>query len=320
MKNKINLSWLLLLFLFLTSCDDIFEEDISGESIIIVNPQNGDLIEGNSVQFLWNSLKGATEYNIQVYGDNQLAVDTSITAPPFIMVLNEGTYQWRVKGENFAYQTDYTFPVQFEVIQTEDLSNQTLILSSPSDNLYTNNTLITFTWETLPNATSYSFEVQKVTQSGNITILLEEEVNTNSITIDSTILDEDAHYIWKAKAVNETSATAFSSRNLFIDTVDPVTPTLLTPEFEEEFELNEQVNFSWIFGADPGNFPSPVTSYFELATDVNFNTTIENVFIESTNVSLEFETPGIYYWRVRGEDFAGNIGPFNQNGQFIVNE
>lgn len=320
MKNKINFLGVLALFLLLTSCDDIFEEDITGQSITIVNPQNGDVIEGNTVQFLWNTIHGATKYNLQVYGNNLLIVDTTITTPPFLMVLNEGIYQWRVKGVNFAYQTDYTFPVQFEVVQTEDLTNQIVVLGSPSDNLYTNNTNITFTWQALPSATSYTLEILKVTQTGNITVLLEEGISTISFTTDNTILNDDAHYIWRVKAVNETSATIFSSRNLYVDTVEPSLPILLTPEFEEEFDTNEQVNFSWNFGTDTGNFPSPIRSYFEIATDINFNTILENGSTSTTNVSFEFVTPGTYYWRVSGEDLAGNTGPFNQNGKFIINE
>lgn len=302
------------------SCDDILEEDIQNNQIITLNPKEGDSIAGNTVQFLWEGLEGADSYRVQVYRESNLVTDTTVSTSPFTEVLNEGSYQWRVKGQNSAYEAPYTFPVVFTVTPSDNLSNQTLILTSPSDNIYTNNTTIIFTWNPIPSAVSYTFELIKVTGSGDITVFLEEEIQSTSLELDAVVIDSDAQYKWQVKAVNETSETSFFSRGFFIDTEAPPVPSLVSPDFDEEFEIDEDISFSWTFGTDPGNVISSISSFYEVASDQDFQTIIVSDMITPTSVSLAFENPGTYYWRVRGEDEAGNIGGFDQNGKFIIGE
>lgn len=320
MRKNIKYIFAIALGVMFYSCSDVFEEDISDDIITIIKPQDGDVIEGNTIQFLWNTINGADNYNIQVYNSNFLLIDSTVTSPPFHFTLNTGIYEWRIKGENFAYQTQYTIPASFEMITSEDLTNQLVVLNSPTDNVYTNNPSIIFTWSALESATNYTFELVKVTTTGNITIFLQEEILTTSITIDNTIISEDAEYIWKVKAVNESSETTFSSRTSFIDTVAPSTPTLLTPEFEEEFVVGEEVLFSWNFGEDGGVINSPISSVYDISSDDGFVTIIESGNLTITNFNFIFNNSGTYYWRVRGEDEAGNIGAYNLNGKLIINE
>lgn len=310
---------LIILLTACISCDDIFEKDITNNMITVISPQEGSVVEGNTVQFLWNTIEGAKDYRIQVH-DDTLILDTLVSSPPFSYVMDSGNYQWRIRGENFAYQTAYTFPVSFKMVPTSDLTNQTLILLSPSNYLYTNNTTIVFLWEALNNAENYVFELSKATGSGTVTVYLEENITTTTLQLDGNVITEDAHYIWSVKAVNPYSSTAFFSRNLYIDTVPPAMPVLMTPEFEEEFNAGDTIDFLWDFGTDTGNITSPITSYYEVATDTSFVNIIYNGYSEDTGISLVFNNNSVYYWRVRGEDQAGNIGTYNQTGKFIVNE
>jgi len=320
MKKITKIIFVSLLGLLIFSCSDIFEEDISEDIITAVNPLDGDIIEGNTVQFLWDPIEGADDYTIQVYSSNYLLVDSTVTSPPFQITINTGNYEWRVKGVNFAYQTQFNFPNSFEVIASVDLTNQLVVLQSPSDNLYTNNTSIIFTWDSLENANNYYFELQKVTTSGNTTIFLEEGITSTSISLDNTVITEDAEYLWRVKAINDTSETSYTSKTFFIDTVAPATPSLITPAFEEEFLIGDEINFSWNFGADSGVINSTITSVYDISSDINFSTIIENDSMLITNFNYIFNTTGTYYWRVRGEDEAGNIGAYNLNGKVIINE
>jgi len=317
-RNK----WLSLVFalIALSSCDDVLEEDISGDQVDIIAPKDMDIVEGNTVQFLWNPLEGADSYTLQVYTSSTLELDTIVSTTPYTYILNSDTYQWRIKAENNAYQTQYTFPQSFEVVTSLDLSNQTVVLNNPSNNLYTNNTDIIFTWDNLPAATTYTFELLKVSGSGTTTIFIQNDLTQTSLQIDSTVLSVDAEYQWRVKGVNETSETTFSTRTFYIDTVDPPSPTLLTPTFEEEFNINDVVTFSWDFPNDPGTIDSAITSYYDISLDENFSNIVESGNSVITNFNFTFDTAGTYYWRVRGEDDAGNIGAYNLNGKFIINE
>lgn len=320
MKKNNSYFFALLIGISFFSCDDILEEDISDDQIIIISPLDGTTIDGNTVPFNWNELDGTNDYVLQVYSNSILVIDSTITSSPLNLVLNENTYEWRIKGRNDAYETQYNFPVSFEVVASLDLANQTVLLNNPTDNLYTNASSLIFTWTGIESADSYTFELEKVNGSGNTTVFFQEDILSTTMTIDNSVIDQDAEYLWKVKAVNTSSETIFSTRSFFIDTVVPPTPSLLTPSLGEEFLVDESISFTWDFGLDPGEIDSIITSVYEVATDDSFITIIESGAIIATNFNAIFTNVGTYYWRVRGEDEAGNIGAYNLNGNFIVNE
>ena len=320
--KKINGLLLLLLFVGFTACEDVLEEDITNDRIDLVSPLDGETIQGNTVQFLWNYLEGADTYNVQIYRAGAIVIDSVVETIPLSILLSSDEYMWRVKGENFAYETAFTFPQEFSVEASNDLSTQAIVLESPSDNFYTNSTPIIFNWIALEFATHYEFTLVKITTSGESIIYESEPLTSTSLTLDDLVLSEDAQYRWEVLAVNtdNETQTPVSSRTLSIDTVAPSVPSLLTPSFEQEFVIDESIAFTWNFASDTGAVVSPVTSVYEVAKDESFTNIVLNGQTEATSFSQSFSTLGTYYWRVRGEDLAGNIGSYNLNGKFIVNE
>lgn len=303
MKKIIKILSLLVIISYY-ACDDILEEDITDDSIQITYPLEGAVIDGNNVQFSWQHLDGADDYRVQVLNENQtIIVDSLVSENQLTYSIGEGSYQWRVKGENFAYETEYTFPVNFSVDISEDLTNQSVILSTPSDNLYTNNTDITFTWNPVVNANSYTFEVLK-NNNGQTTIYQESEIANTSSNIDSSLFDVDAEYIWKVKAVNNSSETSYSERSVYIDRVEPNTPVLNTPN---DNSINSSlVTFNWSNGTDTGNIQSSITNTIEIASDINFNTILLSDDTQNNTYQYTFSSTGDYYWRVKAYDSAGN--------------
>lgn len=303
MKKTIKTLSLLVIISFY-ACDDILEEDITDDSIQITYPLEGAVIDGNNVQFSWQHLDGADDYRVQVLNENQtIIVDSLVSENQLNYSIGEGNYQWRVKGENFAYETEYTFPVNFSVDISEDLTNQSVILSTPSDNLYTNNSDITFTWNPVVNANSYTFEVLK-NNNGQTTIYQESEIANTSSNIDSSLFDVDAEYIWKVKAVNNSSETSYSERSIYIDRVEPNTPALNTPN--DNSTNSSLVTFNWSNGTDTGNIQSSITNTIEIASDINFNTILLSDNTQNNTYQYTFSSTGDYYWRVKAYDSAGN--------------
>lgn len=49
----------LLVFLLLSGCEDIFEQDIEDASIEVIAPKNNTRTEAGTVTFLWRPLDGA---------------------------------------------------------------------------------------------------------------------------------------------------------------------------------------------------------------------------------------------------------------------
>lgn len=320
--SGIKLLTLTLISLLVLSCDDVLEEDITNDLVTVINPLDGDVVTGNTVQFLWNSVDGADDYAIQVYNGGVVLIDSVVASPPFSVNLLSDTYQWRVKGQNFAYETPFSFPQEFEVVSSDDLTNELVSLSSPTDEFYTNQNSVIFSWDAVANATRYEFELIKVTGGGEATIFVQDDLTSTTISQDNTVLDEDAEYRWQVRAFNDDNATqtVFSSRTFFIDTVIPNLPNLLTPAFEEEFLVDDSIAFTWNFGSDTGAVTSPITSTYEVASDESFSTIVLSGSTSLTSFAASFDAAGTYFWRVRGEDQAGNIGTYNLNGKFIVNE
>ena len=320
--KKIKILTVLSLFIGFTACDDVLEEDITNDRVDLVSPLDGDTIVGNNVQFLWNSLDGADMYNVQVYREGAIVVDSVVDSAPLSLVLGSNDYMWRVKGENFAYETAFTFPQEFSVEASNDLSTQSVELLNPSDDLFTNSTPIIFNWTPIEFATHYEFTLLKNTTSGAVIIYESEPLTETSLSLDNTVLSEDAVYDWEVVAVNidNETQTVTSTRTFSLDTVAPSVPSLLTPAFEEEFIIDESISFTWNFATDTGPVVSTVTSVYEIATDDAFTNVVFNGQTEITSFSQAFSIAGTYFWRVRGEDLAGNIGGYNLNGKFIVNE
>ncbi|WP_452223484.1 hypothetical protein [Lacinutrix chionoecetis] len=304
------------------SCDDIVEEDLTNNMVTIIAPGSGQIITSNTVSFQWNTLEGADDYRLQIENNtNSIILDSLVSINNLEYPLEPGSYKWRVRGENFAYQTAYTFQVDFMVEASDDLSNQMVFLNTPTNNYYINSPSgILTTWSSINTADSYTFELDKQI-SGNITTVYQESDLTNtSHTLIDTYLNEDAEYIWKVKAINNSTATEtdFSSRSIFLDTAIPNTPSLVSPADNATTTVNTEVVFTWSTGTDPGNVNAPLTNTLEIAT----NTTFVNpdTYNTSTNSqSIIFNQTGDYYWRVITSDDAGNQSAFSTFNKIVVN-
>lgn len=289
------------------SCEDILEEDITNDIVQIVYPTEGVTIESNVATFQWNKLDGADDYRVQVYTNNQFQVfDTLINTNTVTLPLIQGTYQWRVRGENSAYESTYSFPITFDVQESDDLTNQQVVLSAPSSTFATNQNTITLSWEDLTAAEYYEVEVTNVT-SGNI-VFTQNNITTTNVTLNSSNIAVDGQYLWKVRAYNSTTATQtqFSTRNFLVDTVAPNQPQNNQPTNNATQTVNQTINFNWTIPADSGIVQSIISYELQIASDVNFTTILQTSPSTGTSFQQSFTAAGVYYWRVRAKDAAGN--------------
>jgi hypothetical protein len=310
-------------FFALTGCDDILEEDITDENIIITAPLSDSTVVGNTVTFQWISNSGSNDYRVQVNDvSNVIVLDSLVSTNSFTYPLSEGEYSWRVRGENFAYQTAYTFPVSFTMEASEVMTNQTVVLNSPSNNFYTNtNVGQLVTWSGIATADSYTLELDREVSGSVSTINQITGVTTTSYTLSNADLSTDAKYIWKIKALNSSTATEtnYSIRNILLDTQAPNIPSLSTPVADATESLSTAVVFVWDNGADSGEIQSPVSSVLELATDIGFTTLLQAYTIDTNSQSYTFSTAGDYYWRVKSTDQAGNESTYTTSRKLTIN-
>ncbi|WP_040254161.1 hypothetical protein [Psychroserpens mesophilus] len=310
MKKTLSYVFIIQLLIIAFSCDDIVEEDIENDTIQTIYPTEGMLIQGNTVQFAWQELDGADEYKVQVIDANQLlVVDSLVTVTNINFILNPGSYQWRVKGENFAYSTQYTFPINFSVEASDNLTNQNVMLLTPSDDFYTNDTNIILTWSPITNADIYSLDIIK-NLSGQQTVYQETNITNTNVTLPSDIFEEDAEYVWQVKALNANSETNFSNRSIFVDREIPNQPSLVSPNNLESF-TTFTIDFNWTTVNDTGNVQSLKSNVIEISTDINFGTVLFSETLVNNSYQFTFDNIGTYYWRVKTFDEAGNIGDYS---------
>lgn len=306
----------------LISCDDIIEDDITNDLVTTVAPQDMAQIEGNSVQFRWDPIDGADEYRIQInnQASNSIILDSLVNTSVFDYTMNPGSYEWRVRGENFAYQTAYSFSAAFSVVASADLTDQTVTLSSPNNGVFLNDTGITFSWEAISTATFYKIRIFRIDGATETEIFNNNNENIigTSITIGNSVITEDALYRWEISAGNGSSATTYFPRTFSVDTQDPPKPTLTEPISGGTISTGEEVSFKWIF-TDTGTIQSGVTYTLQIATDQDFNDVIQSASEDVEEYSFTFNTADTYFWRVRGVDDAGNVGDYSDSSQIIVN-
>ncbi len=315
-------SFCLIAVITLNSCRDVFEKRLAGDEVTVIIPNDQDTLYSNTVHFKWEELDGADSYRLQIVSPEfsniqTFNIDSLIEGDEIKIVLAPGQYQFKLRGENSAYESDYIKARSIYVDSVNDLTNQAVQLLDPVDNIYTNSMQLSyFGWQNLFSASYYVFQIRTGSnfESGS---LIHEESNIYGINYDfyqsSGIELGEGEYTWGIRAVNETSSSAFSARLLSVDTTAPNTPLLSSPA--NNFPSpTDQVTLKWSKnGSDPGIINSPLTSVVEISVgDSLFSNGSTTVFNNLTQDSLQYQFPnsGDYWWRVYLQDEAGNISHF----------
>ena len=191
------------------------------EFAISVAQPSVDVCSPNNViyNFTYNTFLGFTGTTIFSVNGLQTGVNASFSSDTAsqdgtnisltlsnIGSLNVGTYNFQIIGTSGAIvkNTDADFSVFLELTETPTLT-------SPSNSGTGVALSPTFTWDEISNASSYDIEI--ATDSGFSSILVNENVTTNSYTEAS--LDQSTTYYWRVKAKNSCGDGNFSSVSSF---------------------------------------------------------------------------------------------------------
>ncbi len=309
MKKLLLILPIFALIYITSACGFIIEKDLKTKSINILSPSENDTIAQNYITFWWEDVEAATSYNLQIVKPSftnitELILDTNVSDNKFFVNLPNGNYQWRIKAQNNNTSTQY-YIRSLTVVSADSLSTNTLILKSPADNSYTNNTNMVFKWYPLTNATYYTFQLI----DGTGTTLINSNVNADSIIVNSLL---EGNYSWKVRANNNSSSTAFISRNLNIDYTAPLASVLSFPLNADS--TNSTVNLSWTRSTDAG---SPLSDSVFIYSD-SLTTLIRTYTTSNTNYSFNDLTTGTYFWRIRTKDMANNVSSFSNSRKFYI--
>ncbi|MCC6463374.1 MAG: hypothetical protein IT260_23085 [Saprospiraceae bacterium] len=224
-------------------CLDVVVPDISAEQVVLVAPADSLVTTGRTHTFFWETMADAESYNLRIVRpsfDSVVAVvlDTTISAHQFVFTLPFGVYEWNVVASNSAYASACcnTFRLLIRNDSSSNLSDQTVVLTAPTQQFATRETAVDFSWQALAGAEKYRFQVGT---AGFGTLLVDKEM---SATSTAATLATDGDYFWRVRAINESSLTmtAWTTRSFSLDRVPPPAPALVFPVDGDTLTLKAQ--------------------------------------------------------------------------------
>ena len=106
--------WLVIVLIAVSiSCDEIFVDDITDDSIELISPVDGAKVNSNRIEFSWSTLTGADEFRFQLIASSftseaPVLIDTIVQKNWLELTIPAAEYQWRVRGINESYRSLYS--------------------------------------------------------------------------------------------------------------------------------------------------------------------------------------------------------------------
>lgn len=300
------------MLLIINGCEEILmEDDISGEHVKLVAPVDAAQFNSTGITFTWEEIEYGTQYRIQIARPNfeaplQIVTDNVTDTTSFTTQLNVGSYEWRVQGVNSGYATAFTTR-SLTIVSNDDFENNSVTLTSPSNNLITNQPSQNLVWQPVLGATAYQLQI--VNTTGN-EIILEQEVSGTSY--QSTF--PEGNLSWKVRATNSSQNTLYSSRTILVDTTVPNTPVLSSPGNLSN-SSDSEVTFQWTRSPIPGSAEKD-SIYIYTNNELNDLEYKNQETSPYTTASLE---EGTYFWYVKSFDAAGNTSSQSTVFSFTLN-
>jgi len=299
----------------LASCKEFIEPSIAKRIVQLQAPGDKYQSANYTVNFWWDEVEDATQYRLQVVTPQfdtigALIADTVVKQNKFAFNFVPGEYQWRVRAENGSTQTDYSAAKRFTVVASS-IKQQTIQLGSPSDNLLTNQSSVSFKWSSLYGATKYHIQIDTSNFSNPANLTYELTVPGLQFTY---FFPRDQQYQWRVRAENDTAQSQWSAIRLVnYDHTPPGQVSLTLPL--NDVTVASPVTLQW--NAVPG------TSRYKLYVFKSDFTTAYNptfpVTVTTNSYNFNLGTPGErVYWQVRAIDAAGNEGQSSVLRSFVV--
>lgn len=183
-----------------------------------------------------------------------------------------------------------------EILLEKDISNQTVELVAPVNDAQFLSTGVTFTWNSVQDATKYQLQIAKPNFTNPLQIVLDTIQSNTSFTKQLAV----GGYQWRVKALNSSYSTVFTTRSITIASNDDFqsNTVLLVLPASNLITNTPLQTLSWqaVIGA---------TNY-ELQAFDSTNTLVLNQ--NTTNTTYNYTFPeGSYQWKVRatnGTDFT----------------
>lgn len=311
-----NFYWLLFLGFIsvISSCKDIIEPSIKDRKVALEAP--GDQYQGSNytVNFWWDEVEDALKYHLQVVTPDfnkigSLVLDTLVKNNKFTVSLQPGNYQWRVRAENGSSQTAFSAARSFLIVSTS-LSKQTPQLSSPVNNLLTNQPTVTLQWAALYGADKYQLEIDTNSFADENALIYNQAIAAQQYVFT---IPKDKSYQWRVRAQNDTAKSQWSAINTFTyDHTPPPQVTLISPANGDMVSL--PASLQWNNAAAAVKYKLYV---FKADSITALNTNFPMLLNTNSYTLTTVVSGDRVYWKVSAIDAAGNEGIASSLRSFV---
>ncbi|MCX6232975.1 MAG: hypothetical protein NTZ33_15705 [Bacteroidetes bacterium] len=313
-KSNINFILLILSVLALTACEDVFETNIENKYIRLLSPKDSMISTTNLVNFSWEVLEGADSYNFQIVSNTftnptSYLCDSNVTTNFISFILPAGSYQWRVKGKNFGYSSNFSIR-SFTISLSTDITGSIPQLTFPVNGDTSKNTFFLFKWNSIPYAVDYRYELWQG-KVGSGLKLCSVLLDTNKFQYS---IPQEGYYEWQVRGQNNSSNTPYSIGNLLCDTTRP-SQAIITSPMNNVAITDSIVTLQWTRTAIPGSIE--YDSLF-IYSDSLMIANVGAYKIMNKTYSKRLNN-GNYWWIVKPYDRAGNNGNSSGLLKFVIN-
>ena len=171
----------------------VSNSDFQNNNVVLMSPTNNLNTNTSNQNLSWQSVLGATSYQIQIYDSNNTVINNQTTSATNLNYsFPQGSYTWRVRATNGINQTLY----RSRSILIDTTNPNTPVLSSPANNSTTTTTTISFQWNrTAINGSIERDEISIYTNSALTNLQLTAIVNNPYSTTLAT-----GTYYWFVKS------------------------------------------------------------------------------------------------------------------------
>ncbi|RLI67584.1 MAG: hypothetical protein DRO63_04410, partial [Candidatus Gerdarchaeota archaeon] len=277
----------------------------------LVYPTNGLITNDNTPSFDWNPSSGANFYHIVIDNSPSFSLPyvaeystslTSWTSGP----LGNGVFYWHVQARDAAGNWgSYSGTRSFTI---DTIPPAAPALNSPSHMSVINDDSPFLDWSSVSTAVQYHLQVA----SSSSFSYLEFQVYTGATSYTVPHLTDGMKY-WRVRARDSANNWgSWSTYRIFtVDTNPPSQPALFSPD-EGLLDNNPTPLLNWSDVAD---------SYLyqvEVADNDTFSTLVVNQTVVNSDYTTATLADGVYYWRVRARDEAGNWGSWSVIRNFTI--
>lgn len=307
------------MILLFDGCSDLFEKDLSDNQLLIHTPADLAVIHSGTVEFWWDEMEGATYYKLilvegTIKSPSSLIIDTNVQGNVFSLYLGSGEYEWTLQAMNESSESHATKRV-LSVDSISSLENEIIVLTKPSANGCTSGDSVLFEWVALqvPN-TRYVIDIRTGLFDDAQTIYSYELIS-NSIYLSIDPLFE-GQLSWGVRAVNDESASAYSSRILYLDNSIPAQPSLTLPLDGDTTALSPSFQWSASTGSGCSEWDS-----IRVYSDSLFTQLVLTAETAAGINSLQGNlSQGKYWWNVQRYDQAGNHSMLSLTKSFYAED